>query len=374
MGAGVQGDYVIRGYGKNVTGAGANPQTTYTVTNSAAQGAGTWESIVNTTPPVHDCLIQFSVSSFTVYYRRYLGENVTIDGFANGQNGVTSYQPMNDSNAREILWEDSSGSGNIIVRGINFRGTEQNPSSTGIQEKDLIAFDATNGYGMSGLLIERCTFMGGGDGGSDITGDITDVTVQHCLFYGGLKPMLCKYNTRQRITIWGNVFALSDERCPQIAGTTYTIDICNNIIRNATSGEQGWSRTAYVGIDVRAKSPTSDSPGPGGTAGIPSGNIRWNYIKGGVYAVRFSFSDGPGPWYTPDFYLEGNTIVGGIAEDITDAGAAQPRATPISIPSEFQVPEIQPEDLEVQVLDMCGAPKKTARDLEVIEWVRAILP
>jgi hypothetical protein len=75
------------GFGKDATGGAGYP--TYVVTSSAASGPGTFaaaftgrgESISNLT-------IVFAVDTFTTMTSLHIGSNVTIDGMANGKNGV----------------------------------------------------------------------------------------------------------------------------------------------------------------------------------------------------------------------------------------------------------------------------------------------
>jgi hypothetical protein len=335
-------DYSLYGFGKNVTGAGPTPATTYTVTNAAETGTGTWHSIVNVSPPVHDCLIQFAVSSAAVYTSRSLGSNVTIDGFANGQNGVTLVQNFL-TDYKDVIFEDPCQ--NVLIRGIRFQGVE----SADVFQADCLAFDGTNGASIVGIALDRCTFMGAGDGGCDITGNCTDVTMQRCLLYGtnvgdAGGAQLIKYNTRQRITLWGNVYVESGGlgRCPQIHGECDPFEFVNNIVQ----------RTGWHGMDVRGV----------GASEKPTGNIRGNYFSGSTALI---LSEGT---YTPDVYVNGNSFVGGAS----DPGS--PRGSEVAITSGYQITPLSAAELEAEVLDKVGAPNYTARDLEIIAAVRALLP
>ena len=69
----------VEGYGKDATGGAGKPVCT--VTSSAAEGPGTWDSCVN---GGGNQIIQFAVPSATVRAVSYLRSNTTVDGCANG--------------------------------------------------------------------------------------------------------------------------------------------------------------------------------------------------------------------------------------------------------------------------------------------------
>src|SRR5262245_55639960 len=77
----------IEGYGKDATGGAG--RTVCTVTSGAESGSGTFDDCASS----GNRFIQFAVATATVRTATHLGSNVTIDGCANGQNGVTLNMP-----------------------------------------------------------------------------------------------------------------------------------------------------------------------------------------------------------------------------------------------------------------------------------------
>src|SRR5262245_21777866 len=169
------------GFGKDATGGAGH--AIYVVTSSAATGPGSFTAAFPSDGPLSDVTIVFAVPSFTVPGPLFLGINVTIDGMANGMNGVTM-----DATAdieRGLVIEDPAS--NIVIRGINFRST--GTPNSGATEFDLLTIDGTNGQSISNVFIDRCTFMQASDGTVDITGNVSNVTVQRSLFYGNAITM-----------------------------------------------------------------------------------------------------------------------------------------------------------------------------------------
>src|SRR6185436_11089583 len=184
---------VIEGYGVATTGGAGG--SLCVVSTSAESGTGSFDSCVarggNQT-------IIFSVPLAKVPTTEYLKSNTTIDGCANGQNGVTLDQPADTK--RGVVIEGPVS--NIFIRCLRFQGTGLKPGF--ITEFDLLGLDGTGGA-ISRVVVDHSTFSGATDGALDITGNVSDVTVQWNLFYDNPMTMLVKYGTRQRISLHHNV-------------------------------------------------------------------------------------------------------------------------------------------------------------------------
>jgi hypothetical protein len=334
----------ILGFGKDTTGAGASPAETFTVTNSATTGTGTWEDIMQ--QQSGNCLIRFAIPSCNVFFNRQLGNNVTVDGLINGQNGVTLNQP--DTDKRAVFF----GSNNLI-RGIRFVNAEDRYGQ-GTAE-DLSNFDG-DPTARTDLVVDRCTFIGATDGACDLVSNVSDITIQRCLFYGHGLSMLCKYDTRSNITIHRCIFTENGERNPQMKGTLGPFEYINNVVSFNTK-TFGGALTPY-GLKVWCGGSGSDSPG------APSGNVRGCYFYSDD-AFVFEVDAGASQ---PDVYNNGNSFAGGAISP------GSPRGTPVTITSGYEVNPLSASQLKTLVADVCGAPNRTARDQEVIDDVKAILP
>ena len=248
------------GFGKDATGGAGKP--TYIVTSPADTGVGSFAWAVYS-PWTGQNLIQnvnivFAVDTFTIPGAMYIGSNVTIDGMANGMNGA-----ILDATAtakRNLIIEDPHS--NIIIRGINFRST--GTPNSGATEFDLLSLDGTNGQSISNVFIDRCTFMQASDGALDITGNVSNVTVQRSLFYGNAITSLIKYGTRKNISIHHNIYVHNGERNPQVKGDMRLLDYVNNVIYNnngdVTNYPDGTPTSPY-GIRIWNANNASDSPG-----------------------------------------------------------------------------------------------------------------
>ena len=125
----------IEGYGKDATGGAGRPVCT--VTSSAASGAGSFATCVDNGG---NQIIQFAVSTVAVSGTNYVGSNTTIDGCANGQNGVTLNMPADGD--RSVIIEGPVS--NVIVRCMRFQGS--GPKRPGFNtENDLLGLDGTSG-------------------------------------------------------------------------------------------------------------------------------------------------------------------------------------------------------------------------------------
>jgi hypothetical protein len=214
--AGLSDPAYQEGFGKDTTGGAGKP--TYTVTSSAASGPGSLMGVIYV-PWTGQNLIQnvnivFAVDTFTTDQTAYIGSNVTIDGCANGKNGVifdhggvgdvngVSSQP---SHYRGLVLRE--GSNNVIIRCLNFIGygwsNIENTDPTHAQPEYnfiwLAVGSDSRGGTISNVLIDRNTFTrctnkafdvtsGGG-----LTGKTRNVTFQRNLIHDNALGSHIKY-------------------------------------------------------------------------------------------------------------------------------------------------------------------------------------
>jgi pectate lyase len=345
---------LVEGFGKNATGGAG--QTVYTVTSSAESGPGSLNNAFQPGDYVSNMIIVFAVDTVTLPGNRYVGSNVTIDGLANGRNGVTMDVPKTAK--RGIVIEDPAS--NIIIRGINFR-CNATPGGGGTQF-DLLALDGTNGSSISNVLIDQSTFVQATDGALDITGNVSNVTVQRCLFYGNAITMLIKYDSRANLSLHHNVFTRNGERNPQIKGDMQFIDYVNNVVylNDVPQYPDGSSVDPY-GVRIWSAGAGSDSPG----------NVVGNFVASAFV--------GYGAWF--DVIVDPGASLAGVYIDEagnyyspSTHGYPSPKATPNPIPVEFQVTTYTVNELKSKLLPVVGAPNRTVLDQQRIDDVAAVLP
>jgi hypothetical protein len=350
--AGSLGDPNYReGFGKDATGD--NGQNTFTVTSSAASGAGSLSEAFSG-GQAHDVTIVFAVDTATLPGGVYVGSNVTIDGTANGKNGVTLDA---SGSGRGFVIEDPAS--NIVIKGINFRSAGTPNSNQ--PDYDLISLDGTNGASISNVLIDRCTFVRASDGCIDITGNVSDVTVQRSLFYGTAKTMLIKYDTRKNISIHHNVFSHNGERNPQVKGDMQLLDFVNNVVHlNDVPAYADGSQTSPYGTRIWSCGPGCDSPGE-----VSANLVNNAYLGAGA---QIDPQTGPGGGSNADLYIDGNLCAP------TSNCVATIRATPNPIPTQYAVTTLIPDQLKAQLLPVAGAPNRSTEDQAQIDEVAAALP
>jgi len=273
------------GFGQGATGGAG--KAVCTVTSSAATGPGSFEACFDTAaggnPSVNNKTIVFAVDTLTARQNMNVGSNVTIDGCANGKNGVTFdnggvgddiNSPSQSPNKRTLYILDSGTCANcgdnVIIRCINFVGfgfpnVENTHPATTQPEYNFIWLIPTFAGTISNVLIDRNTFTratnksvditgGGGDG----TGTVTNVTLQRNLFHDNAYNGLVKYAgpstgpysgcggtcfpsvpaqgqpsglVKQNITYHHNVYVHNGERSiAQIKDQIDLIEIVNNAV------------------------------------------------------------------------------------------------------------------------------------------------
>jgi pectate lyase len=329
----------IQGYGKNATGGAGG--SVCTVTTSASSGTGSFSSCLSQ----GNRTIQFAVASATVGGTQYVKSNTTIDGCANGRNGVTLDQ--SGGSRRSVVIEGPVS--NIIVRCLRFQG----PGGTS-EGSDLLGLDGTGGQ-ISRIAIDRSTFVGAADGALDITGDVSDVTVQYSLFYGSGLTQLIKYQTRTRISIHHNVYTAGGERNPQIKGDATAFDFVSNVVHANTLVTDAHGTRLWNGNS------SSDSPG----------NVQINMAanaflgtKGNLIIQSDSGASASGIYIAPNNYCS-------PASNCPSSPASSPR---FAVPAANAVTVTLPGCMATAMLPSVGSPNRTTTDTQRLNAVVAALP
>src|SRR5262245_3308910 len=340
------------GFGKDATGGATS--ATCIVSSSNQTGTGTLDACLQRGG---NQMIVFAVPLARLVFNRHIQSNTTIDGCANGQNGVTLDVPASDK--RSLVIEDPAS--NIVIRCLNFRST--GTPSSGVTEFDLLSLDGTNGGTISNILIDRCTFVQASDGALDITGNVANVTVQRSLFYDNAITSLIKYGTRQNISFHHNILTHNGERNPQVKGDMRLLDFVNNVIYindgDVPNYSDGSGVDAY-GLRIWNANGSSDSPG----------NVTIN-----VSASAFLGNRGTITLMTDSGASASGVYVGSNNScSPTSNCPASPRATPNAIPAGYAVTTLGIDQLRSQVLPYIGAPNRTALDQQRVDAVAAQLP
>jgi hypothetical protein len=299
--------------------------------------------------------IVFAVNKVTLPGTRTIGSNVTIDGCANGMNGVTVEQ-TGDAKRGLVV---SGGSSNIIVRCLNLRGTGT-PSSNAT-EFDNLALDGGSPTPISNVLIDRITSMQASDGGLDITGNVENVTVQRSLFYGNAITMLIKYDTRRNISIHHTLNTRNGERNPQIKGDMQLLDFVNNVLYlNDVPAYPDGSDTSPYGTRIFSCGTGCDSPG----------NVIANLVNNAYIdaTAAIELLTGPGGGSNAGTYIGGNYC------SPASNCPASPKTAPNPIPAAYAVTTLATDQLRSRVLPYVGSPNRTPLDQQRIDNVAAVLP
>jgi pectate lyase len=339
----------IQGYGIATTGGAGG--SVCTVTTSAESGNGSFDSCVarggNQT-------IQFAVAVAKVRAIARVRSNTTIDGCANGQNGVTLQQPADTD--RTVSLEGPMS--NVILRCLRFENQDGGKRPGFNIEQDLVGVDGTGGL-VSRVVVDRCTFVGATDGALDLTGNVQDVTVQRSLFYGTPLTQLIKYDTRQRISIHHNVYTRNGERNPQIKGDMRDIDFVSNVVHDSTITSDGVGNTySPYGTRLWNGGASSDSPG----------NVMGNFVANAWIGqnARLSIDTDTGA-SAAGIYLSGNYCNPGSCP-------ASPASSPRAVPAANVVSVTIPTSMRTQMLPTVGSPNRTATDQARLDAVAAALP
>jgi hypothetical protein len=424
--AGLDDPAYQEGFGKDTTGGAGKP--TYTVTSSAASGPGSLMAVIYA-PWTGQNLIQnvnivFAVDTFTTDQNAYIGSNVTIDGCANGKNGVIfDHGGVGDVNgvssqppAKRAL-NLTEGSSNVIIRCLNFIGygyprinvtdpTHAQPEYNFIW---LAAGSNANGGTISNVLVDRCTFTRATNkvfdvtNGGNFTSTTTNVTFQRNLIHDTALASHVKYadgitTVRKNISYHHNVFVHGGERQPQIVDKIGPVDIVNNIIYtnsgDVTAYPDGSLVDAY-GLRVWNTSAAGQALRLAASADTFHGNVTVNLVANAFLGNRgtvviltdtgipgdASPASSEGNYVSADNYFNPSTNAPRLLSmtGVSTTGAAistpsLPWNAPNTIPPAYQVTTLAVNQLAAQMLPYVGAPNRTALDQQRINEVAAQLP
>lgn len=240
------------GFGNKTLGADSCPGnvTTYRVTSlSGGGGAGTLRDAVS-----QDCRnIVFDVGgNINLGDLQISSSYLTIDGSTAPDPGITL------TNVGRIALEASGGIAvhDIIVN--NIRAIGQGGS---VEANDLWELDGSSGAPVYNIVLDHLTMSQSGDGSVDIYGDVYDVTLSHSFIFGSIQGHHFSQSSglRERISIYGNVYARNNERQPRVRHETHQLDFVGNVIYG-----WGWFEGGATGMHIDA-----------GT-GTPTANVESN--------------------------------------------------------------------------------------------------
>jgi hypothetical protein len=424
--AGLSDPAYQEGFGKDATGGAGKP--TYHITSSAATGAGSFSSAIyaqwNGQNLIHDVNVVFDVDTFTTSQTTYIGSNVTIDGCANGRNGVifdhggvgdVNGAPSQPPAKRGIVLSD--GSNNVIIRCINFIGygwpsIEKTDPTHAQPEYNFIWLAGgsyANGGTISNVLIDRCTFTRTTNkafdvtNGGNFTSTTTNVTFQRNLIHDNSLASHVKYadgvtTVRQNISYHHNVFVHGGERQPQIVDKIGPVDYVNNIVYT-NSGDvpaypDGGQVDAY-GVRVWNTSAAGQALRLAASADTFHGDVTVNVVANAFLGDRANiviFTDtsipgdpspasNAGNYVSADNYFNPSTnapllfnMGGASSTGATTFTPSLPWNVPNAIPLAYQVTTLTVNQLAAAMLPYVGAPNRTALDQQRINEAAAQLP
>lgn len=336
-------DPEAQGPGKAATGGAV----TCIASNHSATGSGSFSACARQS---NVNVVFADAGPFTVDSQQtYIGSNITIDGCANGQNGVTLAQP---SDMYRAVVMEGPGS-NVILRCLRFQGTAKTKTGANT-EHDLVAFDGTSGA-ISRVFVDRCTFNQATDGALDIVGDVSEVTVQRSLLYENPMTQLIKYQFNNRfprnISLHHNVYTQNGERNPQMRGAVVA-EFVNNVVgpsKQIIDAENGQPFSQYGGLLWNSTDAAEES----------TGNVKVNVV-GNAYVGTFDADFGP---------LQIRTDSGASASGIYIAGnqCTGCPSSPASSPNAFSSPATAtPLGSLAASLANAGAPNRTSADTSAL--------
>jgi pectate lyase len=419
--AGLDDPAYKEGFGKDAAGGAGKP--TYIVTSSAATGPGSLLGVIYS-PWTGQNLIQnvnivFAVDTFTTDQPLYIGSNVTIDGCANGKNGVVfdhggvgdvNGKPSQPPKHRGVVLRE--GSNNVIIRCLNFIGygwpSIENTDPTHAQPEYnfiwlAVGSDSPGGT-ISNVLIDRNTFTRATNKAFDVTsggglsGKTRNVTFQRNLLHDNALGSHIKYAdgvnfVRENISYHHNVFAHGGERQPQIVDNVGPFDYVNNIVYT-NSGDvpkypDGGDVSPY-GLRVWNTSAAGQATRFGASGDPFSGNVTVNVVAnaflgnaGNIVILTDTSISGDiapasnaGNYVSADNYFNPATNAPVLISMNSGAQSrpSLPWNTPNAIPTGYQITTLPVTQLKSQMLPYVGAPSRTALDQQRLNEVAAQLP
>jgi pectate lyase len=242
----------VEGFGA-VSAGGAGGEV-YHVTSLADSGPGTLRDAVENRAFASDGprIVVFDVGgSITLQSDIKVAEPfLTVDGGTAPPPGITIRKA--DMYDGEFI---VGGTHDIILRNLRFWGVWQagGPSDN---NANTIVIDGDRGpdYHARNIVLDHVTARNATDGGPDIWGEVSDVTISWCFFFYNRHPTTVShypspYMVRERISMHHNVYAKNGERHPQLRADVRTFDYVNNVIY-----DWGYFEGGGYGIRVRNES------------------------------------------------------------------------------------------------------------------------
>jgi hypothetical protein len=202
--------------------------------------------------------------------------------------------------------------------------------------------------------VDRSTFIASPDGALDITGDVSDVTVQNSLFYGTTLTQLIKYYTRMRISLHHNVYTAGGERNPQIKGDATKFDFVSNVVHANTLTADSYGTLLWNGNS------SSDSPG----------NIQINMVANAYVGTNGTIAITTDSGASPSgIYIASNNYCSPSSNC-----PSSPSSAPFTVDAGYGVTPTLPGCMVANMLPTVGSPNRTATDTLKINAVAAALP
>jgi pectate lyase len=220
---------VIEGYGVSTQG-GAGGQV-YRVTSLADSGPGSLrDAVLNRTGPrivVFDVGGTITLQSDIFIQTPFL----TVDGSSAPSPGITVKRATLQAGQFVIC-----GTHDIILRHLRLQGLYEvgGPLINGGGTLVIDGDTPPDGHAHH-IVLDHLTCCNATDGGPDIWGNVSDVTLSWSFIYHNRHPTSVShtdvpYQPRRRISMHHNVFARNGERNPQVRADTREMDIVNNVI------------------------------------------------------------------------------------------------------------------------------------------------
>ena len=233
----------LAGYGTASTFGGTS--NVVTVTNTNDSGAGSLRQAiadhVNGTP----MLIEFSTGGTInlVTPLTLQRSHLTIDGLTAPSPGITLDTAVSGDGIVINAFMDGTGAHDVRLQGLAIVGDWDRDSVAGSADDQALVIDCDNNNGPLvdvNIVLRRLTMVDVGDSAGDVFSHCDGVTISESIFAYNYHPVslgAAGTETRERISMFNNVFYSNEERSPQIRGDVRDFEMINNVI--AGSGLYG---------------------------------------------------------------------------------------------------------------------------------------
>lgn len=357
---------LVEGYGAVTTGGDGGD--VYRVTSLADSGPGTLrDGVVNRTGArtiIFEVAGTISLDTNINIRLPYL----TIAGETAPSPGMTITRPTLYGGTVIIC-----GTHDIILRHLRFKGLYVAGGLNGEFDKNLtIDGDSGPDRVAQRIVLDHLTCCTATDGGPDIWGEVSDVTVSWCFMYRNWHPTLIShypapFQKRRRISMHHNVYAQNNERNPQIRADVAEFDYVNNVVYD-------WGYFIGWGFGIRIVN----------HAGEPkvSGNFINNYFLPGdadpAWALVYGSQPGAdladgGPGGTP---AQGTLVTTSAMGELYVAGNLLPEknrdhfstvAARLPVPAVARVTTWMPDELKSRLVPYVGMKYRTAGEQAILD-------